>query len=83
MNGTTFTRPHEKSKTEQELANEIAEKTKNYGQVLVLMSTTNIDRVTTMQKVANKNHKKVIHDLLLSNVLQLVCLLYTSDAADD
>ena len=72
MNGTTFTRPHEKSKTEQELANEIAEKTKNYGQVLVLMSTTNIDRVTTMQKVANKNHKKVIHDLLLSNVLQLV-----------
>lgn len=72
MNGTTWTRPQEKSKTEQELANEIAEKTKNYGQVLVLMSTTNIDRVTTMQKVANKNNKKVIHDLLLSNVLQLV-----------
>lgn len=36
------------------------------------MSTTNIDRVTTMQKVANKTHKTVIHDLLLSNVMQLV-----------
>lgn len=38
----------------------------------MLMSTTNIDRVTTMQKVANKTHKTVIHDLLLSNVMQLV-----------
>ena len=72
MNGTTFSRPQEKSKTEQELANEIAEKTKKYSSILMLMSTTNIDRVTTMQKVANKNNKKVIHDLLLSNVLQLV-----------
>lgn len=58
--------------TEQELADYIAEKTKNYNQVLMLMSTTNIDRVTTMQKVANKTHRTVIHDLLLSNVMQEV-----------
>ena len=36
------------------------------------MSTTNIDRVTTIQRVANRTGKAVIHDILLSNVLQLV-----------
>ena len=36
------------------------------------MSTTNIDRVTTIQRVANRTDKTVIHDILLSNVLQLV-----------
>ena len=70
--GTTFSREQIKNKTEQELSYEIAEKTKNYKQVLMLMSTTNIDRVTTMQKVANLTHKTVIHDIVLSNVLQLV-----------
>jgi len=70
--GTTLSREKIKSKTKAELVDEIAEKTKNYNQVLMLMSTTNIDRVTTMQKVANKTHKTVIHDIVLSNVLQLV-----------
>lgn len=50
----------------------MAEKTKQYDQVLVLMSTTNIDRVTTIQRVANRTGKTVIHDILLSNVLTLV-----------
>ena len=70
--GTTFSREQVKSKTETELVDDIVEKTKNYDQVLMLMSTTNIDRVTTMQKVANRTGKKVIHDIVLSNVLQLV-----------
>ena len=70
--GTTFSRPKIKSKTEEELVYDIVEKTKNYKQVLMLMSTTNIDRVTTMQKVANRTGKTVIHDIVLSNVLQLV-----------
>ncbi len=70
--GTTFSREQTKSQTEQELADEIAKKTKSYDQVLMLMSTTNIDRVTTMQKVANKTGKTVIHDIVLSNVLSLV-----------
>ena len=70
--GTTFSREQVKSKTEDELVYDIVEKTKNYGQVLMLMSTTNIDRVTTMQKVANRTGKTVIHDIVLSNVLRLV-----------
>jgi len=70
--GTTFSREQIKSKTEEELVDEIVEKTKSYKQVLMLMSTTNIDRVTTMQKVANRTGKKVIHDIVLSNVLNLV-----------
>ena len=70
--GTTLSRKQIKSRTEAELVDDIAEATKNYNQVLMLMSTTNIDRVTTMQKVANKTRKTVIHDIVLSNVLQLV-----------
>ena len=70
--GTTLSREQVKSKTETDLVDDIAQKTKNYDEVLMLMSTTNIDRVTTMQKVANKNEKKVIHDIVLSNILQLV-----------
>ena len=70
--GTTLSRKDIDSITEKQLAYEIAEKTKDYKQVLVLMSTTNIDRVTTMQRAAIISHKKVIHDIVLSNVLQLV-----------
>ena len=70
--GTTLSREQLKSKTEAELVDDIVEKTKDYDQVLMLMSTTNIDRVTTMQRVANKTGKTVIHDIVLSNVLQLV-----------
>lgn len=70
--GTTLSREQIKSKTEEELVDEIVETTKKYNQVLMLMSTTNIDRVTTMQKVANRTKKTVIHDIVLSNVLQLV-----------
>ena len=70
--GTTLSREQVKSKTETELVDDIVEKTKRYDQVLMLMSTTNIDRVTTMQRVANRTGKTVIHDIVLSNVLQLV-----------
>lgn len=50
----------------------MAKLTDRYSQVLVLMSTTNIDRVTTIQRCANRTGKTVIHDILLSNVLRLV-----------
>ena len=36
------------------------------------MSTTNVDRATSLQKVANRTGKIVIHDILLENVLRLV-----------
>ena len=70
--GTTLSRKQIKSRTEDELVDDIVKSTKSYNQVLMLMSTTNIDRVTVMQKVANRSNKKVIHDIVLSNVLQLV-----------
>ena len=69
--GTTLSREQTKAQTEVELVNEIATKTKSYNQVLVLMSTTNIDRVTTLTRVANRTKKAFIHDILLDNVLQL------------
>lgn len=68
--GTTLSRPQVKAQTEAELAEEIIQKTKNYDKVLVLMSTTNIDRVTTLTRVANRTGKTFIHDILLSNVLR-------------
>lgn len=49
--GTTFTRPQVQSQTEEELALEMIEKTKKYDQVLLLCSTTNIDRAVVMTKV--------------------------------
>lgn len=49
--GTTFTRPQVKSQTEEDLALEMIEKTKKYNQVLLLCSTTNIDRAVVMTKV--------------------------------
>ena len=50
----------------------MAKITSKYDKSLLLCSTTNIDRRTTMTKVANKTGKTIIHDILLSNVLRLV-----------
>ena len=58
--------------TERELAVEMAKLTANYKQVLVLMSTTNIDRVAVLQSTATRTGKTPIYDILLNNVLQLV-----------
>ena len=69
--GTTFSRPHTKSMSEKELAVEMAKLTSRYNQVLVLMSTTNIDRVAALQSTATRTGKVFIHDILLDNVLQL------------
>lgn len=70
--GTTLSREQMKSQSEAELASEMAKMTDRYKQVLVLTSTTNIDRITDIQRCANRTNKTVIHDLLLSNVLQFV-----------
>lgn len=72
IEGTTFSRKLIKSQTEEELADEMARMTSKYDKVLLLCSTTNIDRITTMTKVANKTGKTIIHDILLENVLQLI-----------
>ncbi len=54
------------------MAIEIAEKTKDYDQVLVLTSTTTIDRITTLTRVANRTGKTIVWDILLNMVLQKV-----------
>lgn len=67
-----MSRPPAKAQTEAELAVEIAEKTKQYDQVLVLTSTTTIDRITTITRVANRTGRTIIWDILLNMVLQKV-----------
>lgn len=52
MEGTTLSREKVKSQTEEELAVEMAEKVRSYSQIFLLCSTTNIDRITVMTKVA-------------------------------
>ena len=49
--GTTFSRPQVKAQTEAELAEEMIQITKNYNKVLLLCSTTNIDRIKVMIRV--------------------------------
>ena len=56
---TTLSRTQVKAQTEAELAEEIIQKTKSYDKVLVLMSTTNIDRVTTLTRVANRTRQNI------------------------
>lgn len=71
--GTTFSRPKEEHQmTEQELVDEIIKQTKLYSNILCLTSTTNVDRIVTLQKVANRTHRTFIHDLLLEQVLKAV-----------
>lgn len=57
MEGTTLSREKVKSQTEEQLAVEMAEKTKQYSQIFLLCSTTNIDRITVMTKVALKTRQ--------------------------
>lgn len=49
--GTTFSRPQVKAQTEAELAEEMIQITKGYNKVLLLCSTTNIDRIKVMIRV--------------------------------
>lgn len=70
--GTVLSRPPAKAQTEAELAVEIAEKTKDYDQVIALTSTTVVDRITTLTRVANRTGRTIIWDILLNMVLQKV-----------
>lgn len=71
--GTQFNRKQIKNQTESDLTLEMIEKTKKYNQVLLLCSTTNIDRAgIVMTKVGNKTNKTVVQDILLANVLSVL-----------
>ena len=67
-----MSRPNVKSQTEADLAKEIIEKTKQYDNLLILTSTTTIDRITTITRVANRTGRTIIWDILLNMVLQKV-----------
>ncbi len=61
--GTTFSRPKEKYKTEDALCIEAVKLFEKYDDVLVLQSSTNIDRIVTFYKAARKTKKKFVEDL--------------------
>ena len=61
--GTTLTRTKDKYMTEKELENEASKIMSNYNQVLVLQSSTNIDRTVSFLKASLKNDKKYVLDL--------------------
>lgn len=57
LEGTTLSREQVKSLTEEELALKISEQVKPYSQIFLLCSTTNIDRITVMTKVAMRTRQ--------------------------
>lgn len=61
--GTTLSRSTGKYKTEIELEKEALEIMKEYDQVLILQSSTNIDRTVSFIRAALKTNKKFVLDL--------------------
>lgn len=66
--GTAFHRRDMKYKTEQELCDSATEIFKNYNQVFVLQSSTNIDRITSFFKASVRTGKKFIEDIFTANI---------------
>jgi len=67
--GTSLSRDNIKYKTEDELINEATNVFKNYDQVFILQSSTNIDRIRGFYKAVKRTNKKFIQDLFTSNVV--------------
>lgn len=61
--GTTFSRNVEKYETEDELLKDVITVFEQYDDILVLQSSTNIDRLVTFYKAARKTKKKFVEDL--------------------
>jgi ribonuclease J len=68
MEGTTLSRGNFKNKTEYELYESILETVKNYRQILILQSSTNIDRITTMYKALRDGEKIFVEDAFTANI---------------
>lgn len=67
--GTTFGRNNQKFKTEDELLNEAYPIFEQYRQVLVLQSSTNIDRLVTFYKASNHTKKYFVEDLFTATIV--------------
>lgn len=59
-------------KKEESLVNEFEEIFKHYKQVFIMMSSSNIDRITTMLKACNKTKHILIQDLYMAHLTTLI-----------
>ena len=66
--GTTFSRNVDKYETEGELTNEAISLFQKYDDVLVLQSSTNIDRIISFYKASQKTNKNFVEDLFTANI---------------
>ena len=66
--GTTFGRKVTKSQTEDELVEEAKQLFKKYDDVLVLQSSTNIDRIVSFYKAASSTKKSFVEDLFTATI---------------
>ncbi len=66
--GTTFGRSNEKFKREEELQKEACSIFEMFHQVLILQSSTNIDRLVTFYKANNHTKKYFIEDLFTATI---------------
>lgn len=57
---------------EESLVNEFADICKQYDQIFVLMSSSNIDRITTMLKACNKTKHILIQDIYMAHLTSLI-----------
>ena len=72
MEGTTLSRNNLKNRLEKNLVKDIYNKTKKYDKVLILQSSTNIDRVVSMYKAMKKSKKIFIEDIFTANITTLL-----------
>ena len=68
--GTTLTRGNNRFKTEEELKEEAANVMKQYDQVFIMQSSTNIDRLVSFIKAGLLTNHKVVLDLFSRYVAQ-------------
>ncbi len=66
--GTTFGRNNQKYKTEDDLLEEANLIFEQYHQVLLLQSSTNIDRLVTFYKASNHTKKYFVEDLFTATI---------------
>ncbi len=70
--GTTLTRSKDKFMSEEELEDKAKEIMDKYNQVLILQSSTNLDRTTSFLRASLKSNKKFILDLFSYHIQDLI-----------
>ena len=70
--GTTLERSESVNKKESELVEEFKKVFKKYDQVFVMQATTNIDRITTVEKACLSARKMFVQDLYMASVVSVL-----------